>query len=128
MAIAADSGIKFTHMDGISTWAPLWYPTTGSALAVARRRERFDISVDEALHLCASLGMHSIVAVGAFDPAELTTDCLTHCFAELCEAANTYRLHVALEFIPFWGIPDLGSAWTIVQSANRANSSILIDT
>jgi sugar phosphate isomerase/epimerase len=49
-------------------------------------------------------------------------------FGHLCERAAKQGLWVDLEFMPFWGVPDLGSAWAIVGAAAQNNSGILIDT
>lgn len=49
-------------------------------------------------------------------------------FASICDLAADAGLHVSLEFIPTGGIPDLASAWAIVERAGRANGGILVDS
>jgi sugar phosphate isomerase/epimerase len=46
-------------------------------------------------------------------------------FAALCERAGEVR--VALEFMPFGGLPDLASAWDVVRRAGRPNAGLLVD-
>jgi sugar phosphate isomerase/epimerase len=46
-------------------------------------------------------------------------------FAALCRRAGD--LVVALEFMPYSGVPDLGTAWEIVRAADRLNARLLVD-
>ncbi|MGH2635911.1 MAG: sugar phosphate isomerase/epimerase family protein [Actinomycetota bacterium] len=48
-------------------------------------------------------------------------------FAEICDRAAEHGLLVALEFLPWSGIPDAASAWEIVRTAGRANGGINLD-
>jgi sugar phosphate isomerase/epimerase len=49
-------------------------------------------------------------------------------FGNFCDRAKSRGLRVDLEFIPFWGIRDLTTAWHIVRTADRENSGVLVDT
>jgi sugar phosphate isomerase/epimerase len=49
-------------------------------------------------------------------------------FAGLCDRAAEHGLLVALEFLPWSGIPDVATAWRIVDAAGRANGGLLVDT
>lgn len=55
---------------------------------------------------------------------KLPLDITTTAFAELCERAGP-DLTVALEFMPYSGIPDLASAWHVVQAA--PNGALIVD-
>jgi sugar phosphate isomerase/epimerase len=46
-------------------------------------------------------------------------------FARLCRRAG--ELTVALEFLPYGGVPDLKTAWQVVAEAGRPNSGLVID-
>jgi sugar phosphate isomerase/epimerase len=46
-------------------------------------------------------------------------------FAALCRRAGD--LMVGLEFMPYSGVPDLGTAWKILESADQANAGLLVD-
>ncbi len=55
-------------------------------------------------------------------------DDVTERFAALCDRAAEHGLLVALEFLPWSGIPDVATAWRIVDGAGRANGGLLVDT
>ncbi|MFC3607228.1 sugar phosphate isomerase/epimerase family protein [Stutzerimonas tarimensis] len=63
-----------------------------------------------------------LVAGDDHDPSRLTAN-----FAALCEAALPFGLTADLEFMPWTAVPDLASAWGIVEAANQPNSGVLID-
>jgi sugar phosphate isomerase/epimerase len=52
-------------------------------------------------------------------------DIVTGAFAELCGRAE--ELVVALEFMPYSGVPDLPTAWHVVEGAGCANAALLVD-
>ncbi|RED37391.1 sugar phosphate isomerase/epimerase [Paenibacillus sp. VMFN-D1] len=124
LAEADSHHVQFSHLDGVSSWAPLWY----QADPFPWIKERFDFSSEKCLDMAEALGMTSILAAGAFDKGALSLDELIQAFGEFCDAAAKRNLRVELEFVPFWGIPDLTFAWKIVQGANRPNGGILVDT
>ena len=49
---------------------------------------------------------------------KLPLDVMTGAFAALCERAGP-DLTVALEFMPYSGVPDLATAWRVVRSGHR---------
>jgi sugar phosphate isomerase/epimerase len=125
---ANDRGISLAYLDGVSTWTHPWYPTVGDPVFNANIRARFDIAIEEALDLGEALGIPSAVAVGAFDEGTVPLDRLVDCYANFCDAAKAHRIDVHLEFIPLWGIRELPMAWEIVETADRVNSGIVVDT
>jgi len=48
-------------------------------------------------------------------------------FAAVCDRAADHGLLVALEFLPWSGIPDTATAWEIVRTAGRPNGGINLD-
>ncbi len=46
---------------------------------------------------------------------------------ELCMRAADFGLGIATEFLPWSGIPDLETAWRIVETSGAENASLLID-
>jgi sugar phosphate isomerase/epimerase len=48
-------------------------------------------------------------------------------FAAICDRAAGHGLLVALEFLPWSGIPDAATAWEIVRTADRPNGGINLD-
>ena len=49
-------------------------------------------------------------------------------FAAVCDRAQSHGLVVAIEFLPWSGIPDVATAWEIVRAAGAANGGVLLDT
>jgi len=48
-------------------------------------------------------------------------------FSNLCQAAADAGLQVSVEFLPWTGIPDLATAWEVVERADCANVGIMVD-
>ncbi|MCY4134780.1 MAG: sugar phosphate isomerase/epimerase [bacterium] len=49
-------------------------------------------------------------------------------FCTLCQSAAEAGLKVSMEFLPWTGIPDLATAWEIIERADCDNSGIMVDT
>jgi sugar phosphate isomerase/epimerase len=56
----------------------------------------------------------------------LPADVVTTAFGELCDRAGP-DLVIALEPMPYSGVPDLSSAWQVVRDAGRPNGALLVD-
>lgn len=123
-AIGADHGIRLSHYDGFSDWAPLRF----SPSLPEGARAIFDFSAQQCLDICGELGLDKICAVGAFNAGEVELDALVDGFARFCEKAAPLGIQVDLEFLPMWAIADLATAWDIVRRAGCANGAILLDT
>lgn len=124
VAEARASKVTLTALDGVSSWAPLWYP----ANSLPHVKARLDFPVKQCLDFAEAVGLQSIVAAGVFDRGALPIDVLIKSFGDFCDEAAKRQMRVDLEFIPLWGIPDLPTAWEIVRQANRPNGGILLDT
>ncbi len=48
-------------------------------------------------------------------------------FAALCEEARPHGVRVSIEFVPWFAIPDLDTAWRIVGQSGAENGGICID-
>jgi sugar phosphate isomerase/epimerase len=57
---------------------------------------------------------------------KLPVDAITGAFAGLCDRAGD-DLTVALEFMPYSGVPDLATAWQVVRDAGRPNCALIVD-
>lgn len=125
---ALEKGVKIGPLDGIATWVKNWRNQHSAPALREMMDAAFDIELAEALEIGASLGSHDVVAVGYFDEGGVPIDEIIEGYGRFCDAAQSYCITVNLEFIPFWGIPDLPMATEIVRTAERANSGILIDT
>jgi sugar phosphate isomerase/epimerase len=49
-------------------------------------------------------------------------------FGGLCERAASHGLTVAIEFLPWSGIPDATTAWEVARRAGQTNGGVLLDT
>jgi sugar phosphate isomerase/epimerase len=119
-AIADDAGIRVTDLDPCGDWLPADpdAPSEGIFRADWGREQFFEAA--------AVLGSDTIVAV------HLTGGRVEHAaavdgFGTLCDDAAAHGLRVALEFMPFSGIPDLASGWSIVREADRPNGGLVLD-
>jgi sugar phosphate isomerase/epimerase len=56
---------------------------------------------------------------------KLPVDVLTSAFADLCRRAG--ELIVGLEFMPYSGVPDIATAWAVVDSAGQSNGALIMD-
>ncbi len=124
VAEAYASGIMLSHMDGMSSWAPLWHQVD----PLPHIKARFDFSAEQCLDFAETVGLRSILVAGAFDRGALPGDVLIESFSNFCDVAAKRQMRVELEFVPFWGIPNLPTAWDIVRQASRPNGGILVDT
>lgn len=122
-AIASDAGVPLTNLDSLTDWTPIRTPSDVDQ----ELWDRYQFSIDEGLEMCAELGLKSILAIPGFDKGALPLDVLIEGFADFCDRAAQIGVRIDLEFMPFWGVPDLASAWAIVDGANRPNSGITVD-
>jgi sugar phosphate isomerase/epimerase len=119
-AIADDAGVRITDLDPCGDWLPAGpdAPTEPIFRADWGRRQFFEAA--------AVLGADTLVAVhltgGSVDRA-FATDA----FGTLCDDAAAHGLRVALEFMPFSGLPDLAAGWAVVEGAGRSNGGLVFD-
>jgi sugar phosphate isomerase/epimerase len=57
---------------------------------------------------------------------KLPVDVIIEAFTALCDRAGD-DLTIALEFMPYSGVPDLATAWQILRDADRPNSALIVD-
>jgi sugar phosphate isomerase/epimerase len=122
--MAGDNGVVLRHLDTLTDWAPIRVPGEVSP----ELRERFDVTADECFAICEALGLETILAVAGYDKNAIPLEELIDGFGRLCDRAAQNRIWVDLEFMPFWGLPDLEAAWAIVGGAGRDNAGIMLDT
>jgi sugar phosphate isomerase/epimerase len=81
---------------------------------------------DELLDIAAALDVRVLHAANV----DQTLDSVARAadgFATLCERASAHDIEVGLEFIPWYAIPDLETAWKIVRESGAGNGGICID-
>lgn len=124
VAVAADQGVTLSHLDTVTDWAPQRVPGEVNQ----QLRDRFDVTADVCFEISDRLGLTTMLAVAGYDPGAVPQDRLIAGFAGLADRAAAAGLHVDLEFMPFWGLPNLADAWAIVREADRPNTGLMIDT
>jgi sugar phosphate isomerase/epimerase len=80
---------------------------------------------DQLLDLAAAIGA-GLLHAAAIAP-DLDLPRAADGFAALCERADAYDMGVALEFIPYYAVPDLRTAWDVVHEAGAGNGGICLD-
>jgi sugar phosphate isomerase/epimerase len=76
--------------------------------------------------LAGACGAEKIVAV-CLEPAIGDVDHARRNLAELCRRAETVGAQVCVEFLPWTGVPDLATAWELVEPLTPT-AGILLDT
>jgi sugar phosphate isomerase/epimerase len=121
---AMDSGLVLDFFDGFGSWLPKRYPPDAPGWIT----DMLDCTAEQALEVCAALGLKNIVALGYFEPGAFTSSEVVDYFGRFCDRAQAMGVRVDIEFIPHFGIRTLADAWNIVREANRSNGGILLDT
>jgi sugar phosphate isomerase/epimerase len=57
---------------------------------------------------------------------KLPVETIVEAFAQLCDRAGD-DLTIALEFMPYSGVPELATAGRVLREANRPNGSLIVD-
>jgi sugar phosphate isomerase/epimerase len=80
-----------------------------------------------AMHMADVFGVRHLQAVGTFDDTPVGPEVIS-AFAQLCDRAAVHNLGVALEFVPYTNIKDVRTASRIVESADRPNGGLCVDS
>ena len=111
-----DHGIAVAELDGRMDWLP---GDTGAP------------STDEFVAAAASLGARSITVLevrGRRVGDTLARADVASAFASVCDRAADHGLLAHIEYYPQSGIPDLRTAYEIVQAAGRSNGGVMVDS
>lgn len=107
IATAREHGVEILEVEYVTGWC-----TPDDA---QREKER------TVLHMARAFGVRHVNA-GLLEKRPLRE--MTAAFAALCERAGP-DLTVALEFMPYSGVPDLATAWEIVRGV--PNGGLIVD-
>lgn len=120
--LADDHDVRISAMDPLTTWAPQWRPDNADEivdLLATTPDEFFAIADDlelQSFTACVSAPLGSVVLESLYEP-----------FAHMCSRAAEHGLRVDLEFQAQWGLPDLASAWKLIETTGAANAGIMFD-
>jgi sugar phosphate isomerase/epimerase len=110
-------GLKYVEVECLVDWF-----ATGPARAASDRR-RTDL-----LRAADALGARHIKVNGDLEGRRLPLEKLAAEFAQLCREAAQVGAMVAIEFMPFSGVPDIAAALELVNAAGEPNGKLLVDT
>ena len=79
------------------------------------------------LAIASNLGAVALTALSTFQPG-INLDAVAQSFGDLCDRASEFGASVHLEFMPGTAVSDLPAALAVIQSADRVNGGILVDT
>ena len=124
LQIAADSQVTITHLDPIICWLPTWQPDPKIGTLPAGV---FDVPLDDVFRTIDALSIESISVLGTFPPGSVGLSEVIDHFGALCERAARHAVRCDIEFVPFFGISDLETAWSIIQHSRASNAAIMFD-
>jgi sugar phosphate isomerase/epimerase len=113
-ALLADAGLRVRAVEGSTQWV--------DGATTALRDE-----VAGLLEAADRFGA-GVVSACTLDPALPSIERAVEGFAALCEQVGEHGMSVSLEFLPWTGIPDLATAWRIVDAAGHPSGGVLLDT
>jgi sugar phosphate isomerase/epimerase len=113
-ALLGDAGLRARAVEGSTQWV--------EGATAALRQE-----VDGLLEAADRFGA-DVVGACTLDPTLPSEPRAIEGFAALCEQVGAHGMRVALEFLPWTGIPDLAAGWRIVDAAGHPAGGILLDT
>ena len=120
----ADHGLSVMEMDCTACWLPS-HRSAGDDVPMATLLR--SLTPERVVETAARIGSPSVTAVEMMGITP-SLDEAAEAFAHLCDLAADHGLKAHIEFLPFGGIPDLASAWAIVQAAGRPNGGLTLDS
>jgi sugar phosphate isomerase/epimerase len=113
-----DQGVEGSVLDGLVKWLP----------GRGRPGAADDMGDNEPIFAAAEAAGVASINVLAMRPSELPVAEMARHFGALCDRAAPAGIRLHMEFAPGAGVPDLATAWQLVQAADRPNGGILFDT
>jgi sugar phosphate isomerase/epimerase len=106
-------GIRVRAVEAVTQWA-------------GGPSEALDAEITATSEVATVLGADTVLAC-TLEPSLTSLDEATAGFRSLCGQAATSGLRVCIEFFPWSGMPDLATAWRVVEGSGAANGGIVID-
>jgi len=120
-AILADHGLELAEVEFVFDW---------SAGDDEPERQQNGRQLEDHVWAVADTFGPRVVSVGELVPAEMLPpfDVVAERFGALCDRAAAHGLLVALEFMPFCGIPDIATGRALVEAVDRPNAGLNVDS
>jgi sugar phosphate isomerase/epimerase len=119
-----DHGLSVGELDPAWWWLP-----GASEIHIPPEHDHeqiFRYTEPELFAVADAVGARSLNAVDVFG-GTWNLDEASAAFAGLCDRAADHGLLVHLEFLPWSRIPDLATAWQVVDAADRPNGGLMLD-
>jgi sugar phosphate isomerase/epimerase len=117
-AMLDDHGVQAAEIEFVSGWAH------GDEQGTAARQVEDRIYAMADIFGTRHMNVGELGAPDAMAPLEAAAER----FAAMCDRAAGHGLLVAIEFLPWTGIPDVRTAWEICRIAGRRNGGLLVDS
>lgn len=119
-----DQGLRIMEVDCAACWLPS-HQRAGDDIPMAALLR--SLTPERVIETAARIGAPSVTIVEMMGMTP-SIDEAAEAFAQVCDIAARHGLKAHIEFLPFGGIPDLASAWAIVQAAGRPNGGLTLDS
>lgn len=119
-----DHGLSIHEIDCAASWLPR-HRAAGDDGAMSKLLR--SLTPERVIETAARLGAPSITVVEMMG-VKPSRDEAAEAFAGVCALGADNGVKVHLEFLPFGGIPDLATAWSIVSAANQPNGGLTLDS
>ncbi|MCP1470406.1 sugar phosphate isomerase/epimerase [Sphingobium sp. OAS761] len=120
----ADHGLSVMEIDCTACWLPAHRVAGDDAPMATLLRS---LTPERVVETAARIGAPSLTVVEMMGMTP-SLDEAAEAFAHVCDLAAGHGLRAHIEFLPFGGIPDLATAWAIVQAAGCANGGLTLDS
>lgn len=115
--ILDDTGMKYFELEILMDW-----------YLDGEQRVKSDRFRNRVIELGAELGMRNLkIGASPFDESPADFSRMTDAFGKLCEDVATVGATVAIEFMPFSVIRNIGDALQIAQGADQPNGGLMVD-
>jgi sugar phosphate isomerase/epimerase len=121
----SDAGLVLTDFETIATWYPGQAPPPEMHAGLAGQLLR---ATPAALcPIAAAMGARSVTLIDMFGVAA-PLDVMAAALAGTAAIADYHGLAVLVEFVPTGTIPDLATAWKLIETAGAANLGLVVDS
>lgn len=117
--IADRHGLRIPILELLREWNP--------ERKAVERVEGVPVTAAEFFDLARTLGA-TVVTCADNGRRPLAPGVTASAFRDLCRQAADHGLSMAIEFVPFTGIPTVTAAWEVIQEAGEPNGAILFDS